>query len=372
MELHFFQSEQSLATRELLFIGFEGGFDSNIRNYPYRSDAYHFEIENNASKACQWLESRVDRLETFQLPFAVFCSLEWLRNNHFEFVETIQKHAFLRYIPLIALAHAGTTHDRAELAQKGVDDCYTIPVEWEMLEERLVFLNQFKPKIIDDALIARLPQRFSYKLPLSKRVFDVVAATLGIVLSMPVWISVAVAIRLESKGPVIYRSKRVGSGYHIFDFFKFRSMYADADQRLHEIQHLNQYLRQAQTTDDGPVFVKINRDPRVTRVGRFIRKYSLDELPQLINVLLGDMSMVGNRPLPIYEAELLVKDEYCERFLAPAGLTGLWQVSKRGRADMSMEERIALDIEYSKNPSIWADLSIILRTFGALVQKEDV
>lgn len=372
MDLHLFQSESLLATRELLFIGFEGNFDSNIRNYPYQSDAYQYVIENNAGLAYRWLEQRVDRLETFQLPFSIFCKLEWLRENNFEFAEMVQKHPFLRYIPLIALTDKGVVQDKSALTQKGIDDCYTIPVEWDLLEERLTFLNPFKPKIIDAALIARLPKQVSYKLPISKRIFDFIAAVLGIILSAPVWISVAIAIRFESKGPVIYCSKRVGAGYHIFDFFKFRSMYADADLRLHEFQHLNQYRHLAQPGGDAPVFVKINRDPRVTRVGRFIRKYSLDELPQLINVLLGDMSMVGNRPLPIYEAELLVKDEYCERFLAPAGLTGLWQVTKRGHADMSMEERIALDIAYSKNTSIWNDLSIILRTFGALVQKEDV
>ena len=126
-----------------------------------------------------------------------------------------------------------------------------------------------------------------------------------------------------------------------------------------------------QKTDNA--FVKIEKDPRVTRVGQFIRKYSIDELPQLINILKGDMSVVGNRPLPLYEAELLTKDNSVERFIAPAGLTGLWQVQKRGDAGkLSAEERKQLDIYYAQHYSLWLDIKIIFRTFTAFIQKEDV
>ena len=120
-------------------------------------------------------------------------------------------------------------------------------------------------------------------------------------------------------------------------------------------------------------FVKFENDPRITKVGRFIRKYSIDELPQLINILKGDMSIVGNRPLPLYEAELLTSDEYIDRFMAPAGLTGLWQVEKRGDAGkMSAEERKLLDIQYAKTYSFGMDMKIILKTVTAFVQKENV
>ena len=119
--------------------------------------------------------------------------------------------------------------------------------------------------------------------------------------------------------------------------------------------------------------MKIENDPRVTRVGRIIRKYSIDELPQLFNILSGDMSVVGNRPLPLYEAELLTSDEYIARFSAPAGLTGLWQVEKRGgTSKMSPEERKALDVEYATKYSFWFDMKIILRTFTAFIQKGEV
>jgi hypothetical protein len=120
-------------------------------------------------------------------------------------------------------------------------------------------------------------------------------------------------------------------------------------------------------------FVKIEDDPRVTKVGKFIRKYSIDELPQLFNILKGDMSIVGNRPLPLYEAEKLTADSSIDRFMAPAGLTGLWQVEERGRGGkMSAEERKQLDITYGQTYSFWLDLKIILKTFTAFKQKGNV
>jgi lipopolysaccharide/colanic/teichoic acid biosynthesis glycosyltransferase len=180
---------------------------------------------------------------------------------------------------------------------------------------------------------------------------------------------IAIAIRIESRGPFIYIAKRAGRGYQIFNFYKFRTMYRDADQRVAELNHLNQY-----TTGDGkgPVFFKVSNDPRITRVGRLLRNTSLDELPQLINVLLGDMSLVGNRPLPLYEAATLTTDDYAARFLAPAGITGLWQVKKRGNKDMSVEERISLDIDYASKCNFSTDLWIIANTPTALFQKENV
>ena len=120
-------------------------------------------------------------------------------------------------------------------------------------------------------------------------------------------------------------------------------------------------------------FVKIENDPRVTKVGRFIRKYSIDELPQLFNILKGDMSIVGNRPLPLYEAEKLTIDSSIDRFMAPAGLTGLWQVEERGKGGaMSAEERKQLDILYGQTYSFALDMKIIFRTLFAFVQKENV
>lgn len=249
-----------------------------------------------------------------------------------------------------------------------------------------------------------------FHMPLMKRLFDIVFSSLAILCLSPLLILTAIAIRLESKGPVVYKSKRVGSNYLIFDFLKFRSMYTNADKRLKEFNNLNQYNGEQDIADEEEIiqanesndmdeiilvsddyvipeqeyiaqktvekknsFVKFENDPRITKVGRFIRKYSIDELPQLINILKGDMSIVGNRPLPLYEAELLTSDEYIDRFMAPAGLTGLWQVEKRGDSGkMSAEERKQLDIQYAKNYSFAMDMKIILKTATAFVQKENV
>ncbi|WP_286735675.1 MULTISPECIES: sugar transferase [Sphingobacterium] len=250
-------------------------------------------------------------------------------------------------------------------------------------------------------------------IPFGKRMFDMVVSLILILFLSPILLFVYFAIKLESKGPAVYKSKRIGSGYFMFDFYKFRSMYPDADKRLKEYMALNQYTDTTQTVipivssthdsgeaqyftldelrdvliDDEVVvkgadtgnkqrkaaFFKLEKDPRVTKVGRILRKYSLDELPQLFNVLKGDMSIVGNRPLPLYEAEMLTTDDSVERFMAPAGITGLWQVEKRGdNGSMSDQERIQLDINYAKNYSVWMDLKILYKTFSAFIQKADV
>ncbi|HVW99836.1 MAG TPA: sugar transferase, partial [Candidatus Babeliaceae bacterium] len=180
---------------------------------------------------------------------------------------------------------------------------------------------------------------------------------------------IAIAVKLESKGPIFYAAYRAGREYKIFKFYKFRSMVFNADRKLGDLKYKNQY---ADIVNNGPIFFKVANDPRITKFGSFLRKTSLDELPQLLNVLKGDMSLVGNRPLPLYEAATLTRDDCAERFLAPAGITGLWQVEKRGNAEMSASERIGLDITYAHNQSFWYDLKLICKTPFSLVQKEKV
>lgn len=201
-----------------------------------------------------------------------------------------------------------------------------------------------------------------------KRAFDILVSGTALLILLPVCLLLAIIIKLESKGPIFYISKRAGTGYKIFNFYKFRSMHAGADAELSQLAHLNQYSEKA---TDG-VFFKIKDDPRITKFGQFLRNSSLDEIPQLFNVLIGDMSLVGNRPLPLYEAEKLTKDQIAWRFLAPAGITGLWQITKRGKDNMSPDERIALDMEYAMKNSFWLDMKILLSTFPALLQKEKV
>jgi lipopolysaccharide/colanic/teichoic acid biosynthesis glycosyltransferase len=268
-----------------------------------------------------------------------------------------------------------------------------------------------------------------FKIPVWKRVFDIVFSLIAIILLSPVFILTAIAIRLESKGPIIFKSKRVGTNYTIFNFLKFRSMYVDAEERLKEVAKEvgNQYAekkepQQEEHTITAPLgleaemmmmdmgmasdmmisddevmlvgddyvvsesdytkekkeeienaFVKIENDPRITKVGKFIRNTSIDELPQLFNILKGDMSIVGNRPLPLYEAEKLTVDKSIDRFMAPAGLTGLWQVEERGKGGMmSAEERKQLDILYGQTYNFMLDMKIIFRTLTAFIQKKNV
>jgi lipopolysaccharide/colanic/teichoic acid biosynthesis glycosyltransferase len=201
-----------------------------------------------------------------------------------------------------------------------------------------------------------------------KRLIDIVIASLALLILSPVFLLIAISIRIGSKGPVFYTSLRAGQGFKIFDFYKFRTMEMDADKKIEALAHLNQYT----TGEAGPLFFKLTNDPRITRFGQFLRNTSMDELPQLFNVIKGDMSLVGNRPLPLYEAATLTTNEFVERFMAPAGITGLWQVKKRGKAEMSIEERINLDILYARRSNLLYDLRIMASTPAALWQKTNV
>lgn len=301
--------------------------------------------------------------------------------------------------------------EASEYLKAGINNTIKHEATQEALNDLSTFLKRRKGQKIK-ALQLKTQNINVFKLPLWKRAFDIIFSGIAILCLSPLLILTALAIRIESKGPIIYKSKRVGSNYQIFDFLKFRSMYTDADKHLKDFNALNQYQEeeediwgeeepdtdlnenddteevllvsddfviseedyiQKKSKEKSNAFVKLQNDPRITKVGRFIRKYSIDELPQLFNILKGDMSIVGNRPLPLYEAELLTSDEHIDRFMGPAGLTGLWQVEKRGGAGkLSAEERKQLDITYAKTFSFWLDIKIILKTVTAFIQKENV
>ncbi|WP_209332525.1 sugar transferase [Lunatimonas salinarum] len=297
----------------------------------------------------------------------------------------------------------------------GITDLFQMPLSKGRLRRRLDFqcnhpvLNNSKREILHD------PRLKPYKIPFIKRLVDIMASGIALLVLSPLFLIIGILIKLESKGPVFYYSYRVGTGYTIFKFYKLRSMQTDADAKLKNLKHLNQYSTGQPSADAADVevkeicefceqagsgcmqplyddkkmvcerlytaqknsnkeaaFIKIKDDPRVTKIGKFIRNTSIDELPQLWNVLKGDMSLVGNRPLPLYEAEKITTDRYALRFLGPAGITGLWQVEKRGRGEMSEDERLSLDNDYVKNFSVWFDIKIILRTIPALFQSESV
>ncbi len=244
----------------------------------------------------------------------------------------------------------------------------------------------------------------NYRIGLGKRAFDVVFSFLALIFFSPLLVLIALAIKLESRGPIIYSQRRVGTGYDIFTFHKFRTMIDDADKKLSKLSSLNEYLkeeRKEHQLENGykkecqdckrlekpcsPIlfidgveicenqylrlrklellqntFFKMKDDPRITTVGRILRQLHFDEIPQFYNVLRGDMSVVGNRPLPLYEAEHLTTDEWSYRFMAPAGITGLWQI--RSAEVHNPEERIALDNQYAMIAEPWTDFKIVIKT----------
>ena len=331
-------------------------------------------------------------------------------------------------IYIILLTDLLSPEDRQIYQKCGINDTIDKNASVTDLNKKIRFISE-RESILFDNQDAKY-KILKFKIPVWKRLFDIFFSSLAIIFLSPVFIITAIAIKMESKGPVLFKSKRVGTNYTIFDFLKFRSMYVDAEKRLKEVsKDHNQYAEKNQEDEEenktvitsplgeeaeqamfdmgmesemlmsdeevmlvgddfvvaesdfnkqkeediNNAFVKVENDPRITKVGQFIRKYSIDELPQLFNILKGDMSIVGNRPLPLYEAEKLTVDSSIDRFMAPAGLTGLWQVEERGKGgNMSAEERKQLDITYGQTYNFALDMKIIFRTLTAFIQKENV
>ena len=188
-----------------------------------------------------------------------------------------------------------------------------------------------------------------------KRAFDIAVSSVVLIAGLPVWLAIAALVKLTSEGPVFYRDPRIGLGERTFYMFKFRTMYADAAGRRGELGPLNE--------GSGALF-KIRADPRVTRVGTFLRRLSIDELPNMLNVLRGEMSLVGPRPLPSGDYALLEEWHRKRSFVLP-GMTGLWQIS--GRSDLSFDDLVRLDFYYLENWSIWLDITILARTLPAVL-----
>jgi exopolysaccharide biosynthesis polyprenyl glycosylphosphotransferase len=190
-----------------------------------------------------------------------------------------------------------------------------------------------------------------------KRTFDLVVAGLIVIVGLPVWIVIALAIKLSSRGPIFYADPRIGLGEREFRMLKFRTMVVDAAVQQAQLERANEA--------SGALF-KIRRDPRVTAVGRILRRQSVDEVPNLLNVLRGQMSLVGPRPLPIRDYELL-SDWHRRRYNVLPGITGLWQIA--GRSDLTFDDLVRLDFYYLENWSIWLDISILVRTPFAVLRR---
>lgn len=351
--------------KKLLLVGENAKFIcNNMADLNYDLVAFEESIP-----ALSWLE-KVSK-SRYDIPHAIICDLDLLEGDAYTLFGNIQHNSKLKAVPFIVISKHYNKLDKVKALETGIDDFYSLEFNAEDLHNRITFLQQFKKEKAE--LMYSEDQPFRTHRFKTKRAFDFLFALCVILLISPLLLLIALIIKLESKGPIFYISKRVGTGYQIFDFYKFRSMRQGADSEIEKLKHLNQYGKdKKKSLFDDDAFVKFDNDPRITKFGHFIRKTSLDELPQLFNVLKGDMSIVGNRPLPLYEAEQLTKDVWAKRFMAPAGITGLWQVTKRGKKEMSVEERMELDIEYANNYSFAMDFKIIMKTFPALLQKEQV
>lgn len=351
---------------------------------------------------------------------AIICDFNLPGNTGLFLFDVLQNESTLKDIPFILISEEYNSRLYSDAFKKGVKDYFvSSSTDVRQIIQRAKSLHKLRTHKIE--FLDSLANNQTYKLPISKRIFDIVFASLALVCLAPLMLIVMVAIRIESKGKVYYTAKRVGR--KTFDFYKLRSMRTGSDELIKQLAiENNQYNKEnsvsiidfssqcpkcSKSLNHNPcspilyidnnkicdfwynyqkeeieknnsTFIKIANDPRITKIGKLIRNTSIDELPQLINVIKGDMSIVGNRPLPVYEAEMLTKDKMLKRFLAPAGITGLWQVELRGRGgEMSEEERIRLDNEYANNfidsnYSFWYDIKLILRTFPGLIQKSTV
>lgn len=292
------------------------------------------------------------------------------------FVGFLKKRRWAADIPIVYHEGALTAGQLTELsALHLVDDITDVELFASELTQKAAFLKRTKMFLNDLVLSEEGLSGHNQKIKtdntlhfIARRFLDIIIASTMFLLVSPIMILIMVLIRIESRGPAIYKSKRTGRGCRIFDFYKFRTMVEGAENSLAEMTKKNIY----KTDNNEPLFFKALNDERITKIGRILRNTSLDELPQLINVIKGDMSLVGNRPLPLYEASTLTTDVLAERFMAPAGITGLWQVLKRGRKDVSIEERISLDINYARDNNIGRDLWILANTPKALFQKSNV
>ena len=384
----------------MLHLVYIGRYERNIEHFSkqVKESFYHVLTYAKATKIIDKIREKYDIIILFEQTDIQkdILDIEYLRKKY-------------PGIYMVLVMDSLTKEESLQYLKAGINNTIPFEAPQEAIESLINFQKRRKQQKIKD--IQKKGENIqTFKLPVWKRCFDIVSSGFALIILSPLLIITAIAIRMESKGAVIYKSKRVGSNYQIFDFLKFRSMYTNADKHLKDYNSLNQYQTDSieediiweetpdfeeneneivlisddfviseeayinkKTQEQKNAFVKLENDPRITRIGRIIRKYSIDELPQLINILKGDMSVVGNRPLPLYEAELLTSDEYIDRFMAPAGLTGLWQVEKRGNSGkMSADERKQLDIKYAKTFSFWLDMKIILKTVTAFIQKENV
>lgn len=361
----------------------------------------------NAKSAEEWLEGEV-RADVIAVG----------ENCAQDLIPLVRQNGKYQLVPILFLLKDSIIrHNKATLTT-GIIDMIDVNEAAQGVQSKLRYYTDLSVRLrsLEQGNQSTLPPIFV--LPWWKRAIDIAVSLGALILLLPLLVTIALLVVLDSKGPVFYRSLRAGTNFYVFGMLKFRTMKVRADQQLKDLAHHNIYARNElspasgdeivdeitflcsacrekgtscqrplfdeyqsvceklylRENEEGAKFLKFRNDPRITRLGTFLRNSSIDELPQLVNILMGDMSLVGNRPLPLYEAEKLTTDEFAERFSGPAGLTGLWQVKKRakGQGPMSDKERTELDIDYARTFSFKTDIHIIWRTLFSLWQKENV
>ncbi|MCL6524167.1 MAG: sugar transferase [Thermoflavifilum sp.] len=332
-----------------------------------------YQVHHESNLFLAWEELMCIVTEKRTIPNAILCDFHVSLQELYIFLNNLNRYSCFQNIPIFLLVNRKEEIDYNKIFRPPldrVDDFIFIDSSAYVVDYKIRFYSFFNQARVHNSIISE-PSRKSLNEIIDaflKRAFDLVMASLLLIVLSPLLLLVALAIKIDSCGPIFYVSLRVGKGFKIFKFYKFRTMVASADKQLPHLIHLNQYHKKS--TQD-PEFIKIKNDPRITRVGKFLRKTSIDELPQLWNVIKGDMSLVGNRPLPIYEATTLTTDIFSTRFMAPAGITGLWQISKNKKANMKASERIQLDIQYASQRNFLSDMKILFSTPMAMIQKEE-
>jgi lipopolysaccharide/colanic/teichoic acid biosynthesis glycosyltransferase len=318
---------------------------------------------DNTFTACQWVLDH-------GFPDAIICEQKLPGGDGIAFHDYwIEQFDPNHQVPFLLLDDNKIPELVEKAQQKKIDAVYFKPVTVEALVSRILLIKNEKT-LAQNLVVGKTIPTTCYKTPVIKRALDIVLASLLLLIVSPFLLLFAIAIRLESGGRIYYISKRVGSGYNLFDFYQLRTMYALSGRRLKEISRLNHDIKETSKLN----LENLDADPRISKVGRILRKLQMDELPQLFNVLKGDLSIVGNRPLKIHDAELLTPEDLTHRMSGPAGVTGIWKLrSIRRLKRMSHDERRALDNKYYKIArrkfSIWSDLWIIARTIPVMLRR---
>lgn len=282
----------------------------------------------------------------------------------------LQLAKFLQYLsstpcanlPVLYVSTHLTQAEQKELAASHIVDDIVHPIrDIFTIGERIEFLYKVKKGTAKKQAEAGLLKKKLYQAgsAVLKRAMDILISLALLVMLLPLMMAIAIWVSLDSRGPVFHNAYRAGKGYRVFKLYRFRTGKVGAARLVTSLSQINLFR-------DNGAFLKACHNSGLTRAGKILRSTGLDHLPQLLNVLQGDMSIVGNRPLPLNEASVLTSDEFAERFNAPAGITGLWQVN--GMRD-NEHERLSFDLEYAKHHSLWLDLKILLRTPKAAWEK---